>query len=59
MREVEKAGKYQTAVRFENRYTQVFTSSSVPSWRIGDNVKVVNGVIEPNGYGMLGGAWST
>ena len=24
VREVEKAGKYQTAVRFENRYTQVF-----------------------------------
>jgi uncharacterized protein YcfJ len=46
---VRKASEYQTVVRFENGGTQVFTSSTVPGWRIGDKVKVVNGAIEPNG----------
>jgi outer membrane lipoprotein SlyB len=46
---VRKSSEYQTVVRFENGSTQVFTSSAVPSWRIGEKVKVVNGAIEPNG----------
>jgi len=45
---VRKSSEYQTVVRFENGGTQAFTSSTMPSWRIGEKVKVVNGVIEPN-----------
>jgi len=41
---VRKSSEYQTVVRFENGGTQVFTSSTMPSWRIGEKVKVVNGV---------------
>lgn len=50
---IEKKAKttteYNIVVRFEDGSSRIFPSATVPSWRIGDKVKVVNGVIQANG----------
>jgi len=44
-----KSGKsYEITVRFEDGSSRVIHEASVPSWRSGDRVKVVNGVIQSN-----------
>jgi outer membrane lipoprotein SlyB len=50
--EIEKRVKtsksYEITVRFDDGSSRVFTEASAPSWRSGDKVKVVNGVIQSN-----------
>jgi len=49
---IEKNAKttteYRIVVRFEDGSTRTYPSATVPSWRIGEKVKVVNGVIQAN-----------
>lgn len=51
--EIEKKTKsstsYEITVRLENGTTRVVTQSSPPTWRTGDRVKVVDGVLHSNG----------
>ena len=50
--EVEKRVKstksYEITVRFEDGSSRVLREESAPSWRAGDRVKVINGVIQSN-----------
>jgi outer membrane lipoprotein SlyB len=50
--EVEKRVKagtsYEITVRFEDGSSRVITEANAPSWRVGDRVKVINGVIQSN-----------
>jgi outer membrane lipoprotein SlyB len=50
--EIEKRVKtsksYEITVRFDDGSSRVFTEAQAPSWRSGDKVKVVNGVIQSN-----------
>jgi outer membrane lipoprotein SlyB len=50
--EIEKRVKstksYEITVRFENGLGRVIHEANTPSWRVGDRVKVVNGVIQSN-----------
>lgn len=50
--EVEKRVKssksYEITVRFEDGSSRVIHEASAPSWRTGDRVKVINGVIQSN-----------
>jgi outer membrane lipoprotein SlyB len=44
-----KSGKsYEVTVRFEDGSSRVINEATAPSWRTGDRVKVVNGVIQSN-----------
>jgi len=44
-----KSGKsYEITVRFEDGSSRVIHEASAPSWRTGDRVKVINGVIQSN-----------
>ena len=51
--EVEKRVKstksYETTVRFEDGSSRAISEANAPSWRAGDKVRVVNGVIQSNG----------
>lgn len=44
-----KTREYQTTIRFEDGSTRVIPQDTPPSWRPGDKVKVVDGMIQPNG----------
>lgn len=44
-----KTKEYQITIRFEDGTTRVMTQDAPPPWRPGDKIKVVNGVIQPNG----------
>ena len=50
--EVEKrvntTKSYEITVRFEDGSSRVIHEASAPSWRTGDRVKVINGVIQSN-----------
>jgi len=50
--EIEKRVKtsksYEVTVRFDDGSSRVITEASVPTWRAGDKVRVVNGVIQSN-----------
>jgi outer membrane lipoprotein SlyB len=50
--EIEKRAKssksYEITVRFEDGSSRVINEASAPSWRTGDRVKVINGVIQSN-----------
>jgi outer membrane lipoprotein SlyB len=50
--EIEKRVKaeksFDITVRFEDGSSRVINQASAPSWRIGDRVKVINGVIQSN-----------
>ncbi|OGA22280.1 MAG: hypothetical protein A3I02_04500 [Betaproteobacteria bacterium RIFCSPLOWO2_02_FULL_67_26] len=50
--EVEKRVKsnktYDITVRFEDGSSRVINQANAPSWRAGDRVKVINGVIQSN-----------
>jgi outer membrane lipoprotein SlyB len=41
--------EYEILVRFDDGSTRVIKSPTQPAWRVGDKVKVVNGVIQANG----------
>jgi len=44
-----KSGKsYDITVRFEDGSSRVINEANAPTWRVGDRVKVVNGVIQSN-----------
>lgn len=45
---VRKTKEYQVTVRLEDGSSRQFTFPEVPAWRIGEKVRVVNGVIQPN-----------
>ena len=50
--EIEKRVKstksYEITVRFDDGTNRVITEANPPSWRSGDKVKVINGVIQSN-----------
>jgi outer membrane lipoprotein SlyB len=50
--EIEKRVKaeksFDITVRFEDGSSRVINQASAPSWRVGDRVKVINGVIQSN-----------
>jgi outer membrane lipoprotein SlyB len=50
--EIEKRVKskksYEVTVRFDDGSSRVITEATAPTWRSGDKVKVVNGVIQSN-----------
>jgi outer membrane lipoprotein SlyB len=50
--EIEKRVKsvksYEVTVRFDDGSSRAFTEANAPSWRSGDKVKVINGVIQSN-----------
>ena len=44
-----KSGKsYEITVRLEDGSSRVIHEASAPTWRTGDRVKVINGVIQSN-----------
>jgi outer membrane lipoprotein SlyB len=45
----KKTKEYQIWVRYDNGTKGLFTQATPPSWRIGDKVKVIDGVIQSNG----------
>ena len=45
----KKTMEYQIVVRYEDGTKGLFTQATPPSWRPGDKVKVINGVIEGRG----------
>jgi len=45
----KKTVEYQIVVRYEDGTKGLFTQTTPPSWRPGDKVKVINGVIEGRG----------
>lgn len=40
---------YQTTVRFGNGTIRAFADKSRPAWQVGDRVRVIKGVIQPQG----------
>ena len=50
--EVEKRVKstksYSTTVRLDDGTSRVFSDAAAPGWRVGEKVRIVNGVIRPN-----------
>ena len=47
-KQVRTAKSYEISVRLEDGSTRVITEASEPSWRPGDKVRVVNGVLHAN-----------
>jgi outer membrane lipoprotein SlyB len=45
----KKTVEYQIVVRYEDGTKGLFTQATPPSWRTGDKVKVINGVIQLRG----------
>jgi outer membrane lipoprotein SlyB len=45
---VKSSKSYEITVRFDDGSTRVITEADAPTWRAGDKVKVVNGVIQSN-----------
>jgi len=45
---VNTTKSYEITVRFEDGSSRVIHEASAPSWRTGDRVKVINGVIQSN-----------
>jgi outer membrane lipoprotein SlyB len=45
---VKSTKSYEITVRFEDGSSRVIHEASAPSWRTGDRVKVINGVIHSN-----------
>jgi outer membrane lipoprotein SlyB len=42
------SSEYRITIRFEDGSTRLYPSATPPTWRIGDKVKVINGVIQAN-----------
>ncbi len=42
---IKKTQTYETVVRYEDGTTQTFPSETLPAWRVGDKVRVENGVL--------------
>jgi len=45
---VNTTKSYEITVRFQDGSSRVIHEASAPSWRTGDRVKVINGVIQSN-----------
>ena len=43
---VKKTVEYQIVVRYEDGTKGLFTQATPPSWRAGDKVRIINGVIQ-------------
>jgi outer membrane lipoprotein SlyB len=48
-KKAKTSSEYRIVVRFEDGSTRTYPSATVPGWRIGDKVKVIDGVIQANG----------
>jgi outer membrane lipoprotein SlyB len=48
-KKAKTSSEYRIVVRFEDGSTRTYPSATVPTWRIGERVKVINGVIQANG----------
>ena len=48
-KKAKTSSEFRIVVRFEDGSTRTYPSATVPSWRIGYKVKVINGVIQANG----------
>jgi uncharacterized protein YcfJ len=46
---VTKTKEYEILVRFEDGSTRIIKMPTAPAWRVGDKVKVIDGVIQSNG----------
>ena len=49
VKNAKKTKEYQIIVRYEDGTKGLFTQATPPSWRAGDKVKVINGVIQGRG----------
>jgi outer membrane lipoprotein SlyB len=47
-KEVRTTKTFEIAVRFDDGSSRVITEATASPWRVGDKVKVVNGVIQSN-----------
>ena len=47
-KQVKKTKNYEITVRFEDGSSRVITEPEATTWRAGDKVRVVNGVIQSN-----------
>lgn len=45
---VKSAKNYEITVRFDDGSSRVISEASAPTWRAGDKVKVINGIIRSN-----------
>jgi len=45
---VKSSKSYELTVRFEDGSSRVISEANPPTWRTGDRVKVINGVIQSN-----------
>jgi outer membrane lipoprotein SlyB len=48
-KKAKTSSEYRIVVRFEDGSTRTYPSATVPTWRIGEKVKVINGVIQASG----------
>jgi outer membrane lipoprotein SlyB len=48
-KKVKTEKEYEVLVRFEDGSTKIITTPNAPAWRVGDKVKVIDGVIQSNG----------
>jgi outer membrane lipoprotein SlyB len=48
-KKVKTTKEYEILVKFEDGSTRIITTQTAPAWRVGDKVKVVDGVIQSNG----------
>ncbi len=46
---VKKTKSYEITVRFEDGTTRVFTQANEPAWRVGDKIKLTDGLLSSNG----------
>ncbi len=43
-----KVNSYDVTIRFDDGSTRTLSHSTLPAWRAGDRVRLVNGIIQPN-----------
>jgi outer membrane lipoprotein SlyB len=48
-KKVNTSKEWEILVKFEDGSTKIITTQTAPAWRVGDKVKVVDGVIQSNG----------
>lgn len=46
---VKKTKSYEITVRFEDGTTRVFNQANEPAWRVGDKIKLTDGILSSNG----------
>jgi outer membrane lipoprotein SlyB len=48
-KKVNTSKEWEILVKFEDGSTKIITTPTAPAWRVGDKVKVIDGVIQSNG----------